>query len=647
MAGKIFINYRRGESLKDAQLLATLLDKPFGAKQIFLDVHGIDGGANWLHTIEQQVGSSDAMVALIEKGWADRRDEAGNRRLDNPDDFVRFEIAQALQRNIPVLPVLLDGAPMPKASELPAQMLALTLFQAMPMRAESVARDAEAIAQRLRALLAQRREHGLPGWMLGAGAAVLLAVGVAGGPFVLSQLRLPLPGVSLPSEGQGARQELQRQLEAAKAEARQAQQQSDKAAQDLAQAQKDLQAVKATLAAALRERDDARADLTKAGTQIADLQRQIDAAKSDTKKAQEQLAKAVQDLEQAQKDREASKEALAAARREGDAAHRDLATALAKVADLQKELDATKDALAKALRQAGGDPALAVTAGSGQSFRDWTAGWEPCPQCPEMVVVPGGNFTMGSPKSEQGRSDEGPQHQVTIAKPFAVGKFAVKRSEFAAFVGETGYKTEGGCNRFISKWELVQDRSWRLPPSFQQNESHPVVCVDWDDAKAFVAWLSKKTGKPYRLLSEAEWEYAARAGTTTKYYFGDDDNDFCRYGNVADQTGKKSASDWTALSCNDGYTYTAPVGSFSPNKFGLYDMLGNARQWVEDCYHASYEGAPADGSAWTLGDCNRRVLRGSAWNTTPAGIRTANRNWSKTDFRTYTQTLRVARTLAP
>src|SRR5438105_433296 len=122
MAGRIFINYRRGESLKNAQHLATLLTKPFGAKHIFLDVRGIDGGANWANTLEQQVAASDAMVALIEKGWADLRDDQGHRRLDNPDDFVRVEIAQALLRGIPVLPVLVDGAPMPKVAQLPANM---------------------------------------------------------------------------------------------------------------------------------------------------------------------------------------------------------------------------------------------------------------------------------------------------------------------------------------------------------------------------------------------------------------------------------------------------------------------------------------------------------------------------------------------
>jgi formylglycine-generating enzyme required for sulfatase activity len=278
-----------------------------------------------------------------------------------------------------------------------------------------------------------------------------------------------------------------------------------------------------------------------------------------------------------------------------------------------------------------------------------------CDKCPEMVVVPAGSFTMGSPASEVGRrDDEGPQRSVTIAKPLAVGKFHVTFDHFAAFVADTGYDAGSKCYAFEGgKWEEKQGRFWRSP-GFTQNGTHPAVCLNWGDAKAYVAWLARKTGKGYRLLSEAEWEYAARArtepGQYPRYFFGNDEKDLCRYGNGADQTAKSSSAvpkDWTFAPCSDGYAYTSPVGSFAANGFGLYDMLGNAWQWTEDCYHENYNGAPSDGSAWATGDCSRRVLRGGSWDNFPRVLRSANRIRGTADLRDYFYGFRVGRTLTP
>jgi hypothetical protein len=351
MAATIFINYRRGESFKDARHLATLLAKPFGARRIFLDARSIDGGADWLQTIERQVAASGAMLALIGKGWAEVKDEHGNRRLDSPDDFVRFEIAQALQRNIPVLPVLLDGAAMPKATELPAQIQALSRFHAMPLRTESIEQDALTIARRLKALLAERRPRGLPAWAAVLGGAALLVAGIAAGPFVLSELRLAFPGVPVSAEVQIAQQErdaARRALESANTQIAELTKQLDasqgetkKAQGQLEQAQKDRDGLKAALAAALQERDAARRALESANAQIAELTKQLDASQGETKKAQGQL-------EQAQKDRDGLKAALAAALQERDEARGALARAMAMIEVLQKELAAAKEALAKA-----------------------------------------------------------------------------------------------------------------------------------------------------------------------------------------------------------------------------------------------------------------------------------------------------------
>jgi len=274
-----------------------------------------------------------------------------------------------------------------------------------------------------------------------------------------------------------------------------------------------------------------------------------------------------------------------------------------------------------------------------------------CDTCPEMVVVPAGSFTMGSPASEKGRyEDESPQHRVTIAKPFAVGKFEVTVDQFAAFVKDTDYNAGSECYSFnISRWERREGLSWRNP-GFSQGESHPVACLNWRDAKAYVEWLAKKTGKQYRLLSEAEWEYAARAGTATRYHFGDNEDALCRYGNGPDQHAKQNirgASRWPIVSCDDGYAYTAPVGTFAANDFGLHDIHGNVREWVEDCWNDMYIGAPTDGSAWTVGECNRRVLRGGSWANYPRNLRSALRDRGPSDFRSDGNGLRVARMLAP
>ena len=236
--------------------------------------------------------------------------------------------------------------------------------------------------------------------------------------------------------------------------------------------------------------------------------------------------------------------------------------------------------------------------GAGQPFKD-------CPSCPEMVVVPPGSFQMGSPARERGRNfDEGPQRPVTIARGFAIGKYEVTRAEFEAFLAETGHAMARRCSAF------ADGRSWRNP-GFSQSGRDPVSCVRWADAEAYVRWLSRKTGQAYRLPSEAEWEYAARAGTATARYWGE-------------------ASGWGRANCercgsrwdNRG---TAPVGSFTPNAYGLHDVLGNNWEWVADCYQSSYAGAAADGRPRISGDCRYRVMRGGSWESDARRLRAANR----------------------
>jgi formylglycine-generating enzyme required for sulfatase activity len=272
-----------------------------------------------------------------------------------------------------------------------------------------------------------------------------------------------------------------------------------------------------------------------------------------------------------------------------------------------------------------------------------------CQKCPEMIVLPEGFFVMGSPVNEEGRfKDEGPQHLVTISKRVAVSRAPVTVDQFSEFVTETGHQAGSKCYTLLhGNWSEARGYYWRHP-GFAQDGSHPVVCVSWNDAKAYTDWISRKTDKPYRLLSEAEWEYAARGGRTTRFYFGDEDSTFCNFGNGADQTAKRAYPSWTVLPCDDGYLYTAPVGHFMENPFGLQDMLGNAWQWVEDCYNETYVGAPVDGTAWKSGDCSSHVLRGGSWGSNPRHLRTAVRIGGNPDIRSNSRvSFRVATSVSP
>ena len=262
----------------------------------------------------------------------------------------------------------------------------------------------------------------------------------------------------------------------------------------------------------------------------------------------------------------------------------------------------------------------------GDTFRD-------CETCPELVVVPAGRFTMGSPGTEPGRTpDEGPTHPVTLAKPMAIGKFEVTRAEYAAFQRATNAAVGEGCLMFDGT-QLVADpaRTWQNP-GFEQTDRDPVVCVNWDETRAYLQWLSQTTGAEYRLPTEAEWEYAARGGITSMRHWGND-------------IGSGNAN---CDGCGTEYDgkRTSPAGTFRANAFWLHDMLGNVWERTEDCWHDTYVGAPADGKAWTVGGvCTQRVTRGAAWLSDAPDARAALRNWDLATNRKYTLGLRVVRAL--
>lgn len=289
----------------------------------------------------------------------------------------------------------------------------------------------------------------------------------------------------------------------------------------------------------------------------------------------------------------------------------------------------------------------------GATFRD-------CDHCPEMVEIPAGEFVMGSTLQESGHTDEKPQRTVRFARKFAVSKTEVTFDQWDACTaaGRCPNASDDGYGR----------------------GNYPAINVSWNDAQAYVAWLSEVTGRSYRLLSEAEFEYAARGGTTTPWFWGEADDSWgsskaCEYANTHDEAGKEAHPMyvWSHRQCNDGYGENAPTGQYKPNPFGLHDMLGNVREWVEDCHQEGYEGAPTDGSvrahaapcekmwegmcmddfedgtvkasAGGQAACEKRVVRGGAWVDGASTARSAYRYAEPENFRNYQVGFRVARDL--
>jgi formylglycine-generating enzyme required for sulfatase activity len=274
------------------------------------------------------------------------------------------------------------------------------------------------------------------------------------------------------------------------------------------------------------------------------------------------------------------------------------------------------------------------------SFKD-------CDVCPEMVEIPTGEYMMGSPEDERGRTrEEGPQRRVVIDKPLALGKFEVTVDQFEAFVADTGLAVGSTCQVVEPKtgrWTQTE-ASFRRP-GFDMERSQPVVCVSWHEAQAYAAWLGRRTGKPYRLPSEAEWEYAARGGTTTAYSSGNDESELCQYARFADL---RSSFRWRGA-CRSDWAAHGPlaVGKLKPNPWGLFDMHGNAREWVADCWTGDPRELPANGSAFTHPrSCEVGVVRGGSWGAEYRRARSAYRMPMVAADRRFHVGFRVALSLA-
>jgi formylglycine-generating enzyme required for sulfatase activity len=625
MGGKLFISYRRDDSAGHAGRVRDRLEREFGADLLFMDVDAVPLGVNFVKVLRDEVTKCDALLAIIGPNWANVLDNNGHRRLDDPNDFVRIEIAAALLRDIPVIPVLLDGAVIPKAENLPVELQELAIRNGLHLHHASFHSDLDRLIAGLRSPLG--RSEGSSEQRVGfdtavraiAAGAVVQPAPSSGGSWLRSAA-LALGGAVVLAVAIFAVIAVRKAAVAPSVSSPQAQAMSQPAQQISA-------SPTATPAPHSEEHPGATAPPVVA-----------------------QAPKPVQ----SQPEPKSNEVSAAPVQAPPQIEPRAEAPPLPQGVQPAVEPQTMPAAPAVAPEKTAQPPAAALSAGRehavrpGDSFKD-------CENCPEMAVVPAGSFVMGSPEGEQGRSaDESPQHVVTIARPFAAGKFEVTVAQFGAFVKDTQYDAGTKCLTLEDGKSGVKDgRSWR-DPGYPQTGAHPVACVSWKDAEAYLGWLGKKTGKDYRLLSEAEWEYAARAtttqGTGTRYTFGDDDSAMCRYGNVADKTARQTipgATAWTTYSCSDGYAYAAPVGLFAANAFGLYDVHGNVWEWTEDCYNSSYNGAPADGTPWMSGDCEHRVIRGGMWGSSPSNIRTARRFKDQVVTRTQNIGFRVARAVEP
>jgi formylglycine-generating enzyme required for sulfatase activity len=272
---------------------------------------------------------------------------------------------------------------------------------------------------------------------------------------------------------------------------------------------------------------------------------------------------------------------------------------------------------------AGPAPAADAARAAGSAFRD-------CDECPEMVVIPAGSFVMGTPGAGPARGAGAAEDEVLVVelkRPFALGRREVTRAEYARFIADSGHEPQPGCRVWDTALQRFSDDARRGWQDVAVADDLPVSCVSFGDAQAYVQWLSAKTGSRYRLPSEAEWEYAARAGSRTLRPWGDDPDEGCDFANTYDLVAAaRYRLGWQETRCRDGYADLAPVGQFAANAFGLQDMIGNVREWVQDCATGSYVGRPRDGRAWEwIGGCGERVQRGGSWLTPPAESRSAHR----------------------
>jgi formylglycine-generating enzyme required for sulfatase activity len=516
----IFISYRRDDSSGHAGRLFDRLSAHFGVEQVFMDIDQIEPGEDFVQVIESAVGSCEVLIALIGRNWLTSRDESG-RRLDNPNDFVRLEIAAALVRGIPVIPVLVQGARMPRPQDLPEDLLPLSRRHALELSDLRWKHDADQLTGALEKILTRQRE------------ARRIAA------------QQEEKRKRLEAEAQRKREEEQHRRQVAQA-AEEAQQR--KVAEEK---QRKIAQEEARPDAEDDEEIEASPQALKPAPAIAEIASSTarpDALPLSVKTTTQRTMLLIGEAEQAKKI--SSRIRLIAG-----------AMLLVLLAGgallLWLAFDPVNIDTSPTVNQTQGGQQISQAANKLQNMTN--------PLGMEFVWIPPGSFMMGS---ENGDSDEKPVHQVTFREGFYMGKYEVTQAQ----------------------WQQVMGTN----PSNFKGDSLPIETVSWNDAQKFIRKLNEMNdGFVYRLPSEAEWEYACRAGTTGDY------------------AGNLGSMAWYV---DNSGNQTHPVGQKQANAFGLYDMHGNVSEWCADAWHENYNGAPTDGSIWLSGgDSSRRVLRGGSW----------------------------------
>ena len=834
MLGGVFISYRREDSGGFAGRIYDRLTSRLGRDSVFFDVDNIPAGLDFVDILSERVGKCDALVAVIGRAWNPVGGKENRPRLDDPNDFVRVEIEAALARGIRVIPVLVDGAAMPRAEDLPECLKKLVRRQGIEISHTRFHSDVERLARALSLLEDELRQR--------EAAEAERAVREERERREAAEAAEKAEQARRLAEAEARREEeARRASEAAEAERaarveREKREAAEKAEREKLRAEAAERARQLAEAEAQRQDEERRAreaaEAERAGREEREKREAAEKAEREWLRAEAEATIAAREagaatakwtgdianavLKTSQGD--APDRALAAAARRRDGRNWPIPAAVVGAAILgtvlliaefgsrhgntpavesnastaqprnaiaaapavapppeaaapsetvapaalsnpvaappalaptpkavvQPEPTATPEPPSSAIAAATAVPPAPNAAAHseptapsaapnapeigtqrpGPSSQETTPAparmppaspeeskpssevppptqsgapdspappstlalapipaapkpapsrivpvetltpqreqelqakdvFKDCAECPEMVVIPSGAFTMGSSATDIQKGDafpnEGPQHRVFIHERFALARHEVTRDEFEAFVAASGRRIVESCYTLEDGKPQERDGRSFLNPGFAQAGDHPAVCVSWLDATDYAEWLFRTTGKTYRLPSEAEYEYAARAGSELRFGSADDATDLCRFVNGADQSAKQAGlpSNLNFLDCTDGYPYTAPVGAFTPNAFGLFDLLGNVWEWTAECHHEHYRTASSDGAARTANLCVERAVRGGSWSSPAVLLRPAVRTKAKVNNRFDDVGFRVVRELEP
>jgi formylglycine-generating enzyme required for sulfatase activity len=702
----VFISYRREDSAGFARLIYNRLTERLGRDSVFFDVDNIPVGLDFVDILSDSVGKCDALVAVIGKNWVSSSDVPGRRRLDDPNDFVRVEIEAALARQIRVIPVLVDGAAMPHAEELPDSMKKLIRRQGIEISHTRFDADVGRLTRALSSLeeeLRQREaaERAEQARLLAAAEAAARAEreeaekrAAAEAAERAEQARL-LAAADVKPRAEAEREEAEKRAAAEAAErAEQARLLAAAEAKRRAEAEhrepqlraevRDLRTRPAGAASA--ERTSVRravrnplilvglagASALAVGALVFELGKTPIVHPRPSRGEGTQLGPPAPPApDTSATSANATQPAVVhpnatAPEPASPSPGTSTTTANAKPRTASREAPKPSESAvspgplnSQVISPAPSTPvqlhlvAVEPLTQEGERALRAKEAFKECADCPEVTVVPSGAFMMGSSASdiEKGRAfpNEGPDHRVFIHQRFALARHEVTRDEFEAFVAATRRPIDDRCYTLEDgKPRERQGRSFRNP-GFAQTGDHPAVCVSWLEATAYAEWLSRTTGKTYRLPSEAEYEYAARGGSDLRFGSTADPSDLCRFVNGADQSAKQAGlpRNWNFLDCTDGYPYTAPVGAFPPNALGLSDLLGNVWEWTAECYHVDFRTASSDGSIHGANLCIERAVRGGAWSSPAALLRPSVRTKAVVHLRYDDVGFRVMRELEP